>query len=291
MHVVFGASGRAGGETARALIECGELVRVAVRRPEQGDPWKALGAQVAVADLGDADTVTAALTGATTAFLLNPPPMAGDPFAQAAKTGAVLAEAVRRAGLSRAVVLSSIGAQHASGFGAVSTLHRLETALTGVVPAATFLRSGYFAETWTEAADPAIAEGILPTFLDPEQKIPMVSTIDVGYAAARLMRENWTGTRIVELSGPEDWSARDVAAAFADVLGHTVQPTLVPPERRAAVLAEAGLPTDVADVLLGMYDGITNGRFVRQDGNEHWRGKISLTTAVERIVAKVRAAG
>ena len=49
MHVVFGANGRVGGETARALIERGEPVRVAVRRPEQGEPWKALGADVAVA--------------------------------------------------------------------------------------------------------------------------------------------------------------------------------------------------------------------------------------------------
>ena len=40
MHVVFGANGRAGGETARALIERGEAVRVVLRRAEQGGPGK-----------------------------------------------------------------------------------------------------------------------------------------------------------------------------------------------------------------------------------------------------------
>lgn len=35
MHVVFGANGRAGGETARALMANGEPVRVVVRRREQ----------------------------------------------------------------------------------------------------------------------------------------------------------------------------------------------------------------------------------------------------------------
>ncbi|RUV29673.1 NmrA family protein, partial [Mesorhizobium sp. M5C.F.Ca.IN.020.32.2.1] len=45
MHVVFGANGRAGGETARALMANGEPVRVVVRRREQGKAWAALGAE------------------------------------------------------------------------------------------------------------------------------------------------------------------------------------------------------------------------------------------------------
>lgn len=47
MHVVFGANGRAGGETARALIERGAAVRVVLRRREQAAPWEALGVEVA----------------------------------------------------------------------------------------------------------------------------------------------------------------------------------------------------------------------------------------------------
>jgi uncharacterized protein YbjT (DUF2867 family) len=117
----------------------------------------------------------------------------------------------------------------------------------------------------------------------------MVSTTDVGRAAARLMSQNWAGTRIVELAG-EDWSASDVAAAFAKVLGRPVEPVLVPPEQREAVLAEAGLSAEVTAALLGMYEGIANGRFTRQAGTEHWRGTTSLTAAVERIVTKLRAA-
>jgi NmrA-like family len=79
MHVVFGATGRAGGETARALIERGEPVRVVVRRSEQGALWKVLGAEVAVASLKDADAVCATLTGASSAFLLNPTPAPATP--------------------------------------------------------------------------------------------------------------------------------------------------------------------------------------------------------------------
>ncbi|QCI68386.1 NmrA family NAD(P)-binding protein [Phreatobacter stygius] len=291
MHVVFGANGRAGGETARALIERGEAVRVVLRRKEQGETWTALGAEVAVAHMEDADAMADALNGASAAFLVNPPPVSGDPYARTEELGAALADAARRARLPKAVVLSSIGAQHASGTGVIATLNRFEALLDGVAPTTTFLRSGYFVETWGEVAETVMSESVLPSFLEPSQKIPMVSTIDVGRAAATLLCEEWTGKRVVELAGPEDWSAGDVAAAFAEVLGRPVVPVPVPPERRAALLAEAGVPAEVASALLGMYEAIANGLFMHQDGYEHRRGTISLATAIERIVATLEPAG
>ncbi|RWQ01118.1 NmrA family NAD(P)-binding protein [Mesorhizobium sp.] len=291
MYVVLGANGRAGGEVARALIAGGEAVRVVLRRKEQGEKWTALGAEVAVASMEDAGAMAAALKGARAAFLLNPPPVSGDPYQRTEEIGAALADAARRAGLPKAVVLSSIGAQHASGTGVIATLNRFEALLDGVAPATAFLRSGYFVETWNEVAQAVLSQSILPTFIEPPQKIPMVSMIDVGRAAATVLREKWTGKRVVELGGPEDWSADDVASAFADVLGRPVTPVLVAPEERAALLAEEGVPGEVADALLGMYEGIANGLFTRQDSSAHRRGTISLATAIERLVKTVEPAG
>lgn len=286
MHVVFGANGRAGGETANALLERGETVRVVLKQADQGQAWKVRNADVAIASLDDADAVAAALEGAAAAFLLNPPLAAGDPYERADEIGRSLANAVRRAGLPRLVLLSSIGAQHASGAGIIGTLNRVEAHLAGAVPATAFLRSGYFIETWSEVAGTAIAAGTLPTFLELDRKIPMVSTIDVGRAAATLLSGDWTGQRVVELGGPQDWNAGDVARAFADVLNRVVTPVFVPADRRAAILAEAGVPTATANALLGMYEGIANGRFVREEGTEWRRGSVQLTTAIERIVAR-----
>lgn len=284
MYVVLGANGRAGGETARTLIERGEAVRVVLRRREQGETWTALGAEVAVASIEDVDTMTDALRGASGAFLLNLPPVSGDPFARTEELGAALAEAVRRARLPRAVVLSSIGAQHAAGTGVIATLNRFESLLDGVAPATAFLRSGYFVETWGEVAKAVLSDNVLPTFLEPSQRIPMVSTIDVGRMAATLLGEEWVGRRVVELGGPEDWSADDVASAFAESLGRPVMPVLVPPERRAALLAGEGVTGEVATALLGMYEGIANGLFTRQNDSEHRRGSVSLMTAIERVL-------
>ena len=284
MYVVLGANGRAGGETARALIDRGEVVRVVMRRPDQGEKWRALGAEVAVATIEDADAMADALKGASAAFLLNPPPVSGDPYARTDEVGAALAEAARRAHLPKAVVLSSIGAQHASGTGVIATLNRFETLLAGVAPATAFLRSGYFVETWSEVTATVLSENVLPSFLEPAQKIPMVSTIDVGRAAAALLCGDWTGNRVVELGGPEDWSAGDVAAAFAEVLGRPVKPIFVPAAQRAALLSQDGVPAEVASALLGMYAGIAKGLFARQNDSEHRRGTVSLAAAIKRVV-------
>lgn len=290
MHVIFGANGRAGGETARVLLERGEPVRVVLRRAEQGGRWKGTGAQVAIASIDDPDAVAAALAGASSAFLLNPPPVAGDPFARTEEIGAALAEGARRATLPRAVVLSSIGAQHASGTGVIATLNRLETLLDGASEATTFLRPGYFVETWGEVAEAVITQSVMPTFLDPEQKIPMVSTLDVGRAAAQLLCEDWTGKGVVELGGPEAWSTSDVAGAFASVLGRPVTPVFVPADQRPALLAADGVPAEVAAAILGMYDGLASGQVAHEPGRELRRGTVSLRTAIERIVSATRVA-
>lgn len=288
MYVVFGANGRAGGEMARSLIKRGEAVRVVVRRAEQAARWADTAAQVAVADMEDAGAVAAALEGASGAFLLNPPPVFGDPFAQTEAIGTALAEGARRSALPKAVILSSVGAQHPDGTGVIATLNRLEALLGQAANATAFLRPGYFVETWSEMADAVVAEGVLPTFLEPAQKIPMVSTVDVGRAAAQLFDEQWTGKRIVELGGPEDWSAGDVAAAFANALGRPIVPAFVPPDQRADMLSAAGVPAEVAGALLGMYDGLASGRVAYQPGVELRRGTMSLNAAVERIVAELQ---
>ena len=60
--------------------------------------------------------------------------------------------------------------------------------------------------------------------------------------------------------------------------------------QRMAVLAEAGVPAEVATALLGMYDALAGGRIAREHGTEHRRGTVSLINAIERLVDRVMAA-
>lgn len=62
--LVTGASGFTGGSLAKRLLaEHPGMVRVMVRDEQQGQPWQALGAEVAYGDLRDADSVKRAMGG------------------------------------------------------------------------------------------------------------------------------------------------------------------------------------------------------------------------------------
>ncbi|MEO1568758.1 MAG: NAD(P)H-binding protein, partial [Pseudomonadota bacterium] len=50
MFVISGATGKTGSVVAQTLLDQGQAVRVIVRSEEKGTPWKAKGAEVAVAE-------------------------------------------------------------------------------------------------------------------------------------------------------------------------------------------------------------------------------------------------
>ncbi|EBW1603947.1 NAD-dependent epimerase/dehydratase family protein, partial [Salmonella enterica subsp. enterica serovar Kottbus] len=60
MFVIFGATGRAGGKVARALLDQGETVRAAVRQPAKAKALRQAGAEIVTADLTKADDIAAA---------------------------------------------------------------------------------------------------------------------------------------------------------------------------------------------------------------------------------------
>ena len=205
------------------------------------------------------------------------------------EVGSALAAAVRQARLPKVVALSSIGAQHATGTGVIATLNSLEKhSRRGSAHSTTFLRPGYFVESWGEVAPAAMADGVLPSFSNPT-RVPMVEHDDVGRTAAgparrRLHRQ--AGRRTARPAGLERERCR---GRLRQGLGRPVATAFVPPEARAAVLAEAGVPREVADALLGMYDGIASGRLDTEAGTEQRRGSVALADAVARMVRSMES--
>ena len=64
---------------------------------------------------------------------------------------------------------------------------------------------------------------------------------DVGRLAAKLIREDWTGTRIVELEGPSRITPHDLAQSFTRVIGKPVRAVPVPRESWAALFRSQGM--------------------------------------------------
>ena len=124
--------------------------------------------------------------------------------------------------------LSTIGAQ-AKQSNLLTQHTMIEKALRDLPVPITFLRPGWFMENAAWDVEPARTTGVVPSFLLPLDKaVPMVATADIGRVAAELLRETWTGSRVVELEGPRRVTPNDIAATFARLLGRPVKMEVVP---------------------------------------------------------------
>ena len=285
MHAVLGVSGNTGGATARALLEHGAAVRAVVRDSSRGADWTARGAEVAVADLADVSSLVRAFEGADSAFVLNPPAYTmPDMFSRAELLAAGIAEAARRAGLPRLVVLSSIGAHLASGNGNIRTNAIFERVLGALDLPVVFLRPAYFMENWAWVAPAAAQGGVLPSFLAPtSRRIPMVAVRDVGAAAAgAMLDENLNG--VIELEGPRACSPDDAAAAFALALGRPVSAVAVPESEWAPTLAKSGFSPRTIEAWVELFRGFNNGvvDFERR-ASAPVRGTVPIEAAVRML--------
>lgn len=285
MYAVAGVTGNTGAAVADALLAAGERVRVIVRRDAGGAPWRARGAEVAVAALDDAPALAAALRGCAGLYWLNPPAYGeADVFAMAAARARVLRAALAEAGVGRAVVLSSVGAHQARGTGIIRTSHVVEAGLAGIAAPVAFLRGRYFFENWGAVLGAARGDGVLPSFLGPaDRPIDMVTAPDIGAAAVALLRgPAWTGARRIELASFTA-SPAAVAAALGAALGRAVAPVIVPREQWAGVLAGAGFAPPVVEAFVAMYDGILAGVVAPEPGAERATGQTGLAAAAAAL--------
>jgi len=264
MYAIAGVTGRTGRAAAETLLGNKQSVRVIVRDAKQGEPWKARGAEVAVASLTDHTTLTQALTGAQGAYLLVAPGIRSEDLLAAQHVMVeAMSQAVRKSGLPHLVFLSSVGAELADGTGPVRGLHKAEATLTKAAKNVTFLRPGYFFENFA-AVLPATQGGVLPTFFAPGKSIPMAATADVGRIAAECLLEPATGTRVVEIAHAPDHTPEDIAATLTEILGRPIAPQFGPLDAVVPTFTSMGMSKSTAELYREMISALNTGRMRHQ---------------------------
>lgn len=291
MYVVAGVTGHTGRGVAETLLAQGAKVRVIVRDAKQGEEWKQRGAEVVVGQLGDATAMAKAFSGASGAYLLVPPRYdAEDMLAVHRPLIDALAEAVRRSGVPHVVLLSSLGGELSEGTGPIRSLHYAERTLGAATKNITILRAGYFIENFATAL-PTTQGGDLRTFLTPDRAIPMVATADIGRAAAELLLDPATGTRVVEITGTSDWSPNDVARELSRILGRTITTQFAPLEAVVPAFTGMGMPRGVAELVREMVDALNKGVIHRQGPPAHRRfGQLGPGDVLKGLLEKTPSA-
>lgn len=286
-YVVFGVTGRTGAAAADALLRSGHPVRVVVRDPAQGRPWTERGAELAVADLTDLASMTKALSQVQGAYVVSPQHYnREDLFERADLIADTTARAAVAADVPRLVALSSVGADRESATGWIGMNRMFEQRLGEAGVSTVFLRAAYFMENWMAMVGQAVRSGTLPTFLAPLQRpLPMVATVDVGSAAAALLQEDRTGTCVVTLSGPKDYTPNDVAAIVSAVLKKPVDVAVLPEAEWPNALADAHFSKAALAGFTEMTRGLNGSHIdIKSDPSAvEWAG----TTTLERVIVEL----
>lgn len=287
MYVISGATGNTGKVATKKLLQAGKKVRALVRSVEKAADLAALGAEVVAVELNDQAGLARALTGAQGLYLLSPPDMGSQSFlAERTRLLGSVAQVIKSASVPHVVFLSSVGGQHETGTGIIQTVHAGEVALQAAGVASTFVRAAYFVENWGAVLPVAKQDGVLPSFIAGDQRVPMVSTADIGSLAAEALLEGPRGTRILELSGPKDVTPKEVAAVVSQILGRAIQLVEPPLDAIVPTFTSFGISADVASLFHGMYEGIRAGRVSFEGGRaEARRGSTSLEETL-RLLAK-----
>ena len=258
MYAITGITGKVGGELARNLLATGAPVRAVVRDQAKGAAWAARGCDVALAEMQNPEQLATAFAGANGVFILPPSEFDPEPgYPEARAVISALTTALTAARPQKVLCLSTIGAD-ASNDNLLTQRTLMEQALSALDIPVTFLRPGWFMENaeWDVAA--ARDQGVLHSFLQPADKLfPMVATKDIGALAAELIRQDWTGTRVVELEGPARVSPNDLAQTFAAALGRPVQVEIVPRASWEVLFRSQGMKHPLPRIR--MLDGFNEG--------------------------------
>ena len=235
-YLVIGATGNVGGELVPRLLEQGHEVRALVRDASRAERLPA-GTSIAVGDLDDAESLTAATRGADGVFYMQLAPLTAQAqyMVQAAKT----------AGVSKIVLLTSLG----------TVLWPLPMIGARIAARDEVFRQSGLDVTYLRANGlmsnalgwvPSIRdEGRVLDATDPGRQ-GVVDPYDVARIGALALTQDGHAGHGYILNGPQALTAREQVETLAEMLGRPIEFVPVTPEEFARHSVEHGTPPEMA---------------------------------------------
>lgn len=290
MIVITGATGNTGSAATEALLAKGEIVRVIGRDATKLERFTGNGAEAFVGNAESEADMTRAFADATAVYFVIPQALHRNDFrAYQERITDAYAASVAKSGVKYAVVLSSIGAQHADGVGPIVGLHNLEEKLNRVAALNVLhLRPASFMENLLMSINGIRAMNVLPGAFPSDTPIPLIATKDIGaYAAERLAQRDFSAHVVQELLGPREYTMRETASLIGKAIG---KPNLayvqMPMMLIEAALEQMGLPKSSAALLVEMWKGANEGKLHPLESRNK---RNTTTTTLESFASDVFA--
>jgi NAD(P)H dehydrogenase (quinone) len=247
--LVTGAAGHLGRSVVEALIEAnaGKLIAT-TRDPAKLADLKARGVEVRRADFSEPASLAAAFAGAERMLLISTDVIHTPGLRLSQHRNAV--RAAVEAGVKHVVYTSAPAPYPKAGGSLIDDHFWTEQALIASPLEWTILRHHMYAENLLGTLPNAIKTGSLVSAA-ADGGTSYVTRADCARADAGALNSDWSGRRILDVTGPAPVTRDQVAAIAAELTGRKIKHVPISAEAYARQMASAGLPPFVIDVLLG----------------------------------------
>lgn len=268
--IITGSLGNVAKPLAQQLVNEGHNVTVISSNEARKQNIESLGAVPAIGSITDIDFLSKTFEGADAVFVMTPPAISENNIVNnTVDAGKNYAEALKKANVKRAVMLSSVGAESPVETGPIKGLHQIEKLYQEVENTSfTFLRAGYFYTNFFNDIPLIQNAGIIGGNYPANTEVPLVHPNDIANAAAEELVKDGNDNTIRYIV-----SDSRKASDFAKVLGTSIEKPELPwiefsDEDSFNGMLQAGLPQDMAELYTEMGRGIRTG-IVQKDFMDH----------------------
>jgi len=256
-----GSLGNVAKPLVKRLVAAGHQVTVITTQAERKGEIEALGAVAAIGSISDAAFLTRAFAGADAVYAMMPPAMGATNLIQnIADAGQAYAQAIKAAGVTRVVMLSSVGADAAEGTGPVQGVHRVEQILrqlSGVN--ITVLRSGFFYVNFFRDIPLIKNRNIFGNNYGGDDQLPLTHPEDLSAAIAAELQAKGNGFEVKYIVSDIS-TGNKIAALFGPAIGKPeLTWTAIPDEQLKQGMLSAGLPPELAGLITELGQGVKAG--------------------------------
>ena len=290
MVLLVGGTGQLGGRIARELLSRGVKVRALCRSGSGFGALKRMGAEIAIGDLRDSASLSAACAGAdmviTTA---NSVRRGGDDSVAAVDVAGTraLIDAASEANVDRFIYTSVWGADGESPVPFIRAKAGNEEHLKASGLGWTILAPNAFMESWpgTVVGAPAVAGREVVIVGEGRRHHAFIAEHDVAQFATAAVMNEAARNRHLPLGGPAAHSWLDIVKAYEEALGHPIAVRHVAPGEQVD-----GIP-DVLLSLLAGYDAFDSEFDTSALAAEFGVQQTPLAAWVRASIATLRSRG
>lgn len=286
--IVTGSLGNISKPLAQELIAKGHDVTIISSNADKQHAIETLGAKAAIGSVEDVAFLKNTFAGADALYGMTPPNFgASDMVGYYSHIANAYAEAAKSADLQRIVYLSSYGAHLEKGTGIIRGSYYSEEILNELKDiTVSYLRPGYFYYNLYNFLGMIKAQGIMGANFGGDDKLVMVSPLDIAAAAAEELTATNNGNKVRYIASDEH-SCNEVARLIGEAIGKPdLQWFTFTDAQVRNNLLEHGMPPATTDLLVELGAAIHTG-LLRSDYDKHKSapGKVKLQEFIKEFAA------